>query len=284
MTTDDACTLTIQPLGFGTFSTVVQSPGWTGPISDSGNGKFIIWDETANGFVSPRTTTFRERTIRCLWKDRIRIQWLLVGPPPAAHPDDASVSVESVTDEGVVGEDNNGNAQGLLYGSQGQVAYTYARLKIRYVPWISYTVETDFGVEPLVVTNTGPVFTWPDGTWLDQTECPSVRQSTAVYRLTRYDFLTIPDFSAYNGYVNDSVITIDGHAKPIGTLLMDGASTHTVIQSSGQPYKTFECIIKYKPNGWNNFYRASTGTFQLVKNMNGQTPYQTAPLSIFFIP
>ena len=209
MTTDDACTLTIVPLAYnGAISTLVQSQGWTGPVSDSGNGKFIIWDETSNGFVSPRTNTFRERTIRCLWKDRIRIQQYLCGPPPATHPDDPSVSVESVADEGQVGEDDDGEAQGLLHGSVGQVAYTYARLRIRYVSWISYTIDTDYGTEPLVVTNASPVFLWADGTPLDQTECPSVRQSTAVYRLTRYDFLVIPDFSAFSLVSSSTILSL----------------------------------------------------------------------------
>jgi hypothetical protein len=297
MTFDDACTLTLVNAGFGLF-TFTQSPGWSGPtdgtdgpaetggVLTAGN-TFVIWDEEQSGMISPRTNTFQERVIRCLWQDYLTISSILCGPPPAAHPQNVALAVESVKFEGVVGSQPNGYPSGLTgIAAGGVVGYTFARLTIRYVPWIAYTLDVDYGVEPLVISGAAPTFKWvSDGTALDPTECPVVRQSTATMRLEVFNQLVIPDFTAYNGMINSVALTlaqVRSTAFPIGTVLLDGTSTHTILQSTGQPYKSYQCIFKYLSSGWNNFYRPSTGLYEAVTNAAGNPPYSSVDFTPLF--
>ena len=188
---------------------------------------------------------------------------------------------------GVVGSDINGNPTGYqATPGTGVIAYSFARLKIRYAPWISYTVDVDYGVEPLVVSGAqGATYKWSsDGVQLDPSEVPVVRQQTMALVLTSYDHLTIPDFTTYNGYVNSVAINIPqiNHSFSTGTLLMDGASTQTIVQSTGQPYKSFKAILKWLPNGWNKFFRPSTGTWQTVTDAAGNPPYSSVDFTPLF--
>ena len=300
MTFDDACTLTVIDAGGGLF-TFNQTAGWSGPNTGYYNltsggaaqtgSQFAIWDEGSEndliGIISPRTSTYQYRTIRCVWSVHLIIANILNGPPPAAHPYNGALAVESVQISGMVGSDINGNPTGLIAAPVTGVAYyTYARLKIRYSPWISYTVDVDYGVEPLVVAGaSGATYKWPDGTQLDPSEVPVVRQQTQSLVLTSYDHLTVPDFRTYDGMVNSVAITIaqlSSTPYAIGTLLMDGASTQTIVQSTGQPYKSFKAIFKWLPNGWNKFYRPSTGTWQAVTDNAGNPPYASVDFSSLF--
>jgi hypothetical protein len=254
-----------------------------------------VWDEgTREQFVRASTSS-ATRTLVCAWNDRVALINVLRGnvlqespavvqySPPAAYPDAPWLFVDTIDVEGIPGE------SGLSVGTNGLVAYKYARIRVTYrsLPYLEGTetgvLSVDYGSEWFTLSNSRPSLKFSDGSGEDvSTDLnPSLRITTVAFRQTRNNLPSIPvnQIVAATDTVNQS--SFQGAAP--GTVKFDGAASQRRLFSNGSPGWDLTYAFTYRPVGWNVAYDPVGGWRPVLLKSSGQPPFASYDYNALFV-
>ena len=133
-------------------------------------------------------------------------------------------------------------------------------------------------------------FQWDDGTPLNEQEAPGKLLRGLNYSQQRFSLTSIhADFYNLIGGVTDAdhMSSLLGFTFPAETLLYEPPKSQRTITTQGDKGWNLTTNWKYKPEGWNKFWRAKTQTFGEIKKNEVGTPtyknYKPEDMSIILV-
>jgi hypothetical protein len=241
------------------------------------------------------------RLLRCAWADRLTLADELQGSflsggsyvtnLPHLYPHRAGVRCTSVPN--IVGHDAD---RPQAYGGDTKVAaYAYALLTVNYT--VAGQPPTGGGGSVELVDETITPFsefttispkdlTWGGigGTPLTNDEAIGKLFRGFNWQYTRLNVASVaPEYATLIGCVNNAAITSTrlGFTFPAETLLFQPPILTRRVNADGVSSKwTIQTNLSFKPQGWNVWFRASTGAYGAIFNAAGQVkPYTPADFS-----
>lgn len=265
------------------------------------------WDEgTKESFGRERSTASRQ--LLCYWADRITLinsvrtnlgtaiiqststGNIIVGyEAPQSYPDAPWLFVDTVEVEGIPGEN------GLSVGTNGMVAYKYARIRFNYgqLPYYEsgggFPVETgvlsvDFGGAMDTLPQTDGILTFTDmaGGVVKAASNPIIFYNVASFQRSRLNQPSIPTnlIMAAQDCSNQAVF----YGAPIGTVKFDGAKSQRKLYAGGTAGWDIYYAFSYKKVGWNSIVDSTTGKYRPVKyTSDNSLPYPYYDFNILFL-
>ena len=221
------------------------------------------------------------RILVCQWNHRITVTRALMGgvasngvivtvTPPAAYPDEPSLTCKEVAPEGV-------GLRGI--GPNGMVGYEYARLTATYTAEDVTTAELsiDFRSDILTVPQDAPSFKWGDDEPLPPEASPPLLVGSTDFVITRHLLASIPESLIES--LRDHVNTGTFRGRPAGTVRFVGARSRRQYTTITAPTYSITFVFASRKEPWNNFLRPSTGLWEPVYLMNGQPPFPGGDLN-----
>jgi hypothetical protein len=263
---------------------------------------FTVWDEGTREQFNRETPSCATRTLVCAWGDRVGLinairsstgyvalttsgsRTIVQYVAPANYPDAPWLYVDTIEVEGLAGE------TGLSVGTNGLVAYKYARIRIIYksLPY-QEGVETgvfsvDYGAEFFTLpSQTGSLtFTDSTGGMVPTDQNPALRITVVTFKQTRMNLPSIPtsQIMAATDCVNSAAF----QGAAVGTVLFAGASSQRRLFAGGSPGWDMTYSFSYRSVGWNVAFDPNKGTFRPVQfTGNSQTPYSQYDFNQLFL-
>jgi len=235
------------------------------------------------------TTT---RILLCDWADRFTLMRELIGPPgelledytPQENsPDIIALTASSSPHPGKI--DGTGVGSRIAVYDKAIVTVNYGVAPYRETEDQQLYSESWEGIIEFITLD-HRAYRWGNGATGDALapdEAPGMQVRSGEYVLTRYGLVTIPNTAGLEGRVNNAVFSSKSLGRDFAaeTLLFTPPTLDRSMSIIGTDGWTVVQRLAYRENGWNKFYRSTSGAYESIYVKGGAVikPYPTADFS-----